>query len=99
MLLSETDPYQQLIEKIPELQETAHKAAFDTYIERMWTKPSNLRDYFQAYLEFTTPEKPKFSKLNAMEVGKKKQDPAPKRSRRRRSRRGRRRSARSSKKK
>lgn len=92
MLLSEIDPYQQLIEEFPELQNVAHKEAFDKYIERMWTKPSRLKDYFQAYLEFTTPEKPTFGKLNAMNIGAKKQAPAPKKSKRRRSRRGRRRS-------
>ena len=91
--MSESVEYQQLIEHCPKLQEPTYREAFDKYIERMWTKPESYRDYMQAYLEFTTPKKFTFSKLDAMQ-GTQQPNTASKakKSKRRRSRRGRRRS-------
>ena len=91
--LTESTDYEQLIEHYPKLQEPAFREAFDKYIERMWTKPESYRDYIQAYLEFTTPKKLTFSKLNAMQSQQKPSSSKTRKSRRRRSRRSRRRSS------
>lgn len=93
--LSDSTEYQQLIAHCPELQDEAYREAFNRFVERMWTKPTSFEAYLQAYLEFSTPKKLTFGRLDDLDAAKqKKPRPARRKSRQRRSRRSKRRSTR-----
>jgi hypothetical protein len=83
------DTLQQLVELHPELKEQHHREAFDSFINRMWTKPATYSEFAKAYMEFTTNSKLTFPKLNALASAQKNTSrrKRSKRSRRRRSRR------------
>jgi len=70
MHVSDSTEYQQLIESYPGLQDREHKEAFDKFVARMWTKPTSFKHYLRAYLEFSTPEKPTFRRLDDMDKQK-----------------------------
>ncbi len=83
-----TESYEQLLEMQPELKDTHHQQAFHEFVARMWTKPSTFIEFTQAYMEFTTPRKLTFPKLQARAPKENVSKPA------RKSRRSRRRSSR-----
>lgn len=90
--MADSTEYQRLIEDYPKLQNEKHREAFDKYVARMWTKPTSFKHYLRAYLEFTTPEKPEFRRLNDLDHEKQqaKASSQKQRKRRRSSRRSRR---------
>jgi len=90
--MTDSTGYQQLIEDYPKLQDQEHRAAFDKFVARMWTKPTSFKHYLRAYLEFLTPEKPTFRRLNDLDNKKRQAKRSSQQSskRRRSGRRGRR---------
>ncbi|MDF1514626.1 MAG: hypothetical protein P1S60_12525 [Anaerolineae bacterium] len=94
MLWESVEAYKELVELHPTLKEKAQRDAFIGFLDRLWTRPSTLKEFSRAYMEFTKPEKLTFPKLNARPSM---QDTAAKPAKSRRSRRSR--SRRSRKKK
>jgi len=92
----ESPDFQQLSTEYAKLaQDNTHQGNFEAFLTRMWTGPETYRGLLQAYLEFLTPEKPQFRRLNSKEFQQQQQQPKRSKSRRSRRRRsGRRRSRR-----
>ena len=65
--MADSTEYQRLIGDYPKLQNQEHREAFDKFLARMWTKPTTFKHYLRAYLEFITPEKPVFRRLNDLD--------------------------------
>jgi len=59
------EAYQKLLEIYPKLEDEQHREAFEQYMAQMWVYPTTYEEFLQAYLEFTTPQKPDFKKLDA----------------------------------
>jgi hypothetical protein len=74
--MTESTEYQRLIEDYPKLQNQEHREAFDKYVARMWTKPTSFKHYLRAYLEFLTPEKPVFRRLNDLDNNRQQAKPS-----------------------
>ncbi len=85
---TESEDYQHLLKEYAELEDAAHRQAFEAFVERMWACPSDYKGFLQAYLEFKTPDKPKMPRLQAMmQRAEQKSQSKRKRRRRRRPRR------------
>ena len=100
---NESPDFQQLMAEYTDLEKNAeHREQFEAFLSRMWAVPEDYSGLLQAYLEFVTPEKPQYRRLNDPELKKPESDATPEkeksRSSRRRRRGGRRRSRRRSKK-
>ena len=84
---NESPDFQKLTAEYTDLtQNDGHRKNFEAYLARAWTVPETYTGLLQAYLEFLTPEKPQFRRLNS-QAFQQQQQQQRKRSGSRRSRR------------